>query len=332
VSRSHVDDFKVPQANRRIRAERMAAARKLGRHTTGQWNALRAFCQFKCVRCGRKGHQDRDHIKPVYQGGSDGIENIQPLCACCNSSKGFEALDYRPRGWREAVFVNFYKHHIGDYSSATDHLSWDEDMAYTRLMRLYYRDEKPLPSEMRQIYRIARAQSKVQRAAVDAVLAEFFDKQADGWHNKRCDEEISIDRAFIEKQRANGLASAAKRAPHINGGSTTVATVAQPKLNGGSTVGQPPTPTPTPTPKSLTPLPPLEKGAARQRRSPERAERDRALKAWAVVVATHGAVDDPKARQAMQTIGGYSRIRLRTTQEESRIRQEFVDAYRNAGP
>jgi 5-methylcytosine-specific restriction endonuclease McrA len=89
--------------NKRLRSERVTAARQLGRHTVEQWEALREFCGFRCVRCGRNGHQDRDHILPIYLGGSDGIDNIQPLCAWCNSSKGPDATDHRPSGWREAI-------------------------------------------------------------------------------------------------------------------------------------------------------------------------------------------------------------------------------------
>lgn len=89
--------------NRELRSARMAAAREKGRHTDEEWKALREFCGFKCVRCGAEGHQDRDHILPVYQGGSDGIDNIQPLCARCNASKGSESVDHRPSGWRAFV-------------------------------------------------------------------------------------------------------------------------------------------------------------------------------------------------------------------------------------
>ena len=84
--------------------------------------------------------------------------------------------------------------------------------------------------------------------------------------------------------------------------------------------------------RDQTPLPPLEKGAARQRRSAHRAERDRALLAWTEVITAEGATHDPKARLAMRAIGGYSRIKLRTVKEEPQIRQEFVDAYRAASP
>lgn len=112
--------------------------------------------------------------------------------------------------------MNFFKHHIGDYDSATMHLSWDEDMAYTRLMRVYYRDEKPLPLELRQVYRLVRASSKVQREAIEVVLAEFFLKQDDGWHNKRCDEEVSAAQAQAEINRR----IATNRPRSVNGSST----------------------------------------------------------------------------------------------------------------
>ncbi|WP_396615525.1 YdaU family protein [Lysobacter soli] len=97
--------------------------------------------------------------------------------------------------------MNFYKHHIGDYAAATAHLSWDEDMAYTRLLRWYYQHEKAIPDDRRAIYRLARASSKPQREAVDAVLDEFFSLEEDGWHQKRCDEELSRANAQAEANR-----------------------------------------------------------------------------------------------------------------------------------
>lgn len=86
--------------------------------------------------------------------------------------------------------MNFYKHHIGDYAKKTSHLSWDEDMAYTRLMRVYYATEKPLPADLAEVIRLARAKTKVQKAAVEQVLREFFDLTEAGWSNGRCDEEM----------------------------------------------------------------------------------------------------------------------------------------------
>jgi uncharacterized protein YdaU (DUF1376 family) len=95
--------------------------------------------------------------------------------------------------------VNFYKHHLGDYDGHTAHLSWDEDMAYTRLLRAYYRREAPIP--VAEAYRLARASTSAHKRAVDAVLGEFFTKQDDGWHNKRADEEITAYQAQAETNR-----------------------------------------------------------------------------------------------------------------------------------
>ena len=85
--------------------------------------------------------------------------------------------------------MNYFEDHIGDYAAATAHLSWDEDMAYTRLIRAYYHAEKPIPQA--QAYRLARATTPNQRKAVDTILSEFFTLQEDGYHQKRCDEEIA---------------------------------------------------------------------------------------------------------------------------------------------
>lgn len=95
------------------RSQRMAAARKLGTHTKQQWTEMVEFFGGSCVRCNGESGSDRivkDHIIPIYQGGSDGIDNLQPLCSKCNSSKGPESKDFRgeaalcidcamPSGW-----------------------------------------------------------------------------------------------------------------------------------------------------------------------------------------------------------------------------------------
>jgi uncharacterized protein YdaU (DUF1376 family) len=115
---------------------------------------------------------------------------------------GFEA----GVNWNDCV--NFYKHHLGDYDGHTAHLSWNEDMAYTRLLRAYYRREAPIPES--EAYRLVRAATAVQREAVDSVLAEFFAKGEGGWHNKRADEEI----AAYQAQAATNRRIARERTAH----------------------------------------------------------------------------------------------------------------------
>lgn len=86
--------------------------------------------------------------------------------------------------------MNYFELHIGDYDSATAHLSLIEDAVYGRLLRLCYRTEAAVPADLKQVYRLVRAVSKPERDAVDQVLAEFFELREDGWHNARCDAEI----------------------------------------------------------------------------------------------------------------------------------------------
>lgn len=91
------------QEEKMKRSQRLAEARKKGTHTAAEWELLQTFCRHQCVRCqASDGDLVKDHIVPIYQGGSDSIDNIQPLCRNCNASKGPETIDYRPNGWQNA--------------------------------------------------------------------------------------------------------------------------------------------------------------------------------------------------------------------------------------
>jgi 5-methylcytosine-specific restriction endonuclease McrA len=86
------------------RYDRERYARAKATHTHEQWNTLLAICGDRCRRCGREGWLlTKDHIVPLRIGGSDGIENLQPLCGPCNSTKGLETVDYRPRDWHRRL-------------------------------------------------------------------------------------------------------------------------------------------------------------------------------------------------------------------------------------
>lgn len=93
--------------------------------------------------------------------------------------------------------MNYYEHHLGDYAQATAHLSFVEDAAYSRLIRKYYAQEKPLPADLAATQRLVGARTKEEREAVEVVLSEFFELHEDGWHNRRCDAEIE---RYLEKQ------------------------------------------------------------------------------------------------------------------------------------
>ena len=86
--------------------------------------------------------------------------------------------------------MNFYPFHIGDYASATRHLTWLEDAAYRRLLDVYYVKEGPLPTEKRQVYRLAVASTDDQREAIDTVLEEFFELTDAGYTHMRCEDAM----------------------------------------------------------------------------------------------------------------------------------------------
>lgn len=84
-------------ANNRRRARKHQAG---GSHTEQEWQELKAQYDYKCLSCGKREPEiqlTRDHIIPLEKGGDDSIENIQPLCARCNSKKSTRTIDYRNR-------------------------------------------------------------------------------------------------------------------------------------------------------------------------------------------------------------------------------------------
>ena len=93
--------------------------------------------------------------------------------------------------------MNYFAHHIGDYAAATAHLTWDEDMAYTRLLRAYYHHESGIKEG--QQYRLARATTPAQVKAVDVVIGEFFTLDGTVFIQKRAEEEIAAFRAKSSK-------------------------------------------------------------------------------------------------------------------------------------
>lgn len=99
--------------------------------------------------------------------------------------------------------MNYFPFHIGDYDSNTSHLTWIEDAAYSRMIRLYYRTESPLPM-LDSVCRLIRATTNQERKAVEQILGEFFVLEDDGWHNARCDAEIDRAKQKAERNRTVG--------------------------------------------------------------------------------------------------------------------------------
>ena len=96
--------------------------------------------------------------------------------------------------------MHYYQFHIGDYISHTIHLSLEEDLAYRRLLDMYYDTESPIPNNIPLVSRKLRISAEV----VKTVLEEFFELSDEGYRNFRADKEINDYHKFIDKQKLNG--------------------------------------------------------------------------------------------------------------------------------
>jgi len=105
--------------------------------------------------------------------------------------------------------MNYYQFHIGDYTSHTRHLSPIEDIAYRRLLDLYYLHERPLNSGSASVAR--QINMREFEDEVKLILEEFFTLSDDGWINVRADKEIAHYRGKIEQASRAGKASAERR-------------------------------------------------------------------------------------------------------------------------
>lgn len=79
---------KNPERMAHLKARRYARERNAeGSHTLEQWKDLKTKHNNRCANCKEEKPLTKDHIIPLARGGSDYIENIQPLCRNCNSRK-----------------------------------------------------------------------------------------------------------------------------------------------------------------------------------------------------------------------------------------------------
>lgn len=94
-SKKVLTDDLIFDDRKRIRRERI---KKFGGcHSNGEWETLKAQYNWTCPSCNKQEPNiklTRDHIIPIARGGSDNIENIQPLCSKCNSIKGTLTIKY----------------------------------------------------------------------------------------------------------------------------------------------------------------------------------------------------------------------------------------------
>jgi len=105
--------------------------------------------------------------------------------------------------------MHYYQFNIGDYRAATAHLSNDEDLAYRRLLDMYYDTEDQIPLDTQWVAKRLRLNIEV----VKAVLQDMFKLTELGWHNARCELVIEQYHAMAEKNRINGRLGGRKKNP-----------------------------------------------------------------------------------------------------------------------
>jgi len=98
--------------------------------------------------------------------------------------------------------MHYYQFNIGDYAKSTRHLTLMQDLAYRRLLDMYYDTSKPLSTDVKKLSRLIGMPEN--QADVEVVLSDFFDLYDIGYSQKRVDEELAAYIQKAEKARANG--------------------------------------------------------------------------------------------------------------------------------
>jgi len=105
--------------------------------------------------------------------------------------------------------MHYYQFNIGDYRAATAHLSNEEDLAYRRLLDMYYDTENQIPLDTQWVAKRLRLDTEV----VKSVLLDMFKLTDAGWQHGRCETVIEQYHAMAEKNRANGRLGGRKKNP-----------------------------------------------------------------------------------------------------------------------
>ena len=107
--------------------------------------------------------------------------------------------------------MHYYTHNIGDFDAATRHCSRLERSIFRDLIDLYYHSETPLDLDEMALSRRIMATSEDERAALKAVLFEFFLKSESGWRSEKIDQDIGKYHANKKQKKEAGRASASVR-------------------------------------------------------------------------------------------------------------------------
>jgi uncharacterized protein YdaU (DUF1376 family) len=170
--------WKSNREGHQTRSRRLSAAREKGTHTDVEWGLMLSRYK-RCLRCGATGVKlVKDHIVPIYQGGSDSISNLQPLCLRCNKSKGPDATDHRV-GLPE-TYSEWLPNVSGD-----DYVGDAERLRNVSDPQLHTQYLPPTPSAERK-GRPTRAERKAVLRAVGPAPQTWRDRCAAYGHDPEC--------------------------------------------------------------------------------------------------------------------------------------------------
>lgn len=68
-----------------------------------EWEFVLLMTRYMCIACEDNTADSIDHVLPLSRGGTNTVNNIQPMCLKCNLKKGARHVDFRSREFIEEV-------------------------------------------------------------------------------------------------------------------------------------------------------------------------------------------------------------------------------------
>jgi hypothetical protein len=114
--------------------------------TVTDWLAICEMHGNRCASCGEEKPLTVDHIKPRVAGGTDSLDNIQPLCLSCNSSKSATHEGVNLKRTREVTKPGRFEMRISEDDSQlldalADFYGCNRASVYSMALRLYAEQE-----------------------------------------------------------------------------------------------------------------------------------------------------------------------------------------------
>lgn len=200
----------------KLRLERMTAARALGRHTPQEWSAMMTFHGGACLLCKSTKDITKDHIQPVYQGGSDAIENLQPLCHGCNASKGSDTTDYRADGWQAQCKSDAYASRVDELCISPSPASHKEPFRNSELRSGPSVPPETYPDVRTEMFRRGLAMLRGLTGLPDVAARRLLGR-LDNYAKKDCSKVLRALDAAVDLRPISPVdwLSAAVRAPDV---------------------------------------------------------------------------------------------------------------------